>query len=255
MMELRQNIAKKRLYEGKTVSCFALWGYAGSDHIERLAPIKPHAIWMEGEHGNVDFADLPNQTRACDIIGSTPILRVNQNDQGIIYRSLDLGAMGIVVPHVNNKEEAENVVEGGKFYPIGKRGSFTSRQGIGVKDYHDLANDQTMFIILIEDIIAVENLDSILSVDNIDVFFLASGDLAQSMGFPGQSDHKEVQKVVDESLKRISARGKISGAIGNKSNVKSLYENGVKFYLCDPRPYMADGFQKYQDFAQKALEK
>jgi 2-keto-3-deoxy-L-rhamnonate aldolase RhmA len=163
--------------------------------------------------------------------------------------------MGIVVPHVNNKEEAENVVEGGKFYPVGKRGSFTSRQGIGVKDYHDLANDQTMFIILIEDIIAVENLDSILSVDNIDVFFLASGDLAQSMGFPGQSDHKEVQKVVDESLKRISARGKISGAIGNKSNVKSLYENGVKFYLCDPRPYMADGFQKYQDFAQKALEK
>ena len=81
------------------------------------------------------------------------------------------------------------------------------------------------------------------------------GDLAQSMGFPGQSDHKEVQKVVDESLKRISARGKISGAIGNKGNVKSLYENGVKFYLCDPRPYMADGFQKYQDFAQKALGK
>ena len=56
MKELRQNIAKKRLYEGKTVTCFALWGYAGSDHIERLAPIKPHAIWMEGEHGNVDFA-------------------------------------------------------------------------------------------------------------------------------------------------------------------------------------------------------
>ena len=74
-------------------------------------------------------------------------------------------------------------------------------------------------------------------------------------GLTGQNDHKEVQKVVDESLKRISARGKISGAIGNKSNVKSLYENGVKFYLCDPRPYMSNGFQKYQDFAQKALEK
>ena len=69
------------------------------------------------------------------------------------------------------------------------------------------------------------------------------------MGFPGQNDNKEVQKVVDESLKRISAKGKISGAIGNKGNVKSLYENGVKFYLCDPRPYMAEGFQKYQDFA------
>ena len=78
-----------------------------SDHIERLAPLKPHGIFLEGEHGNVDPSNLSNYTRACDIIGATPIVRINQNDQGVIYRTLDLGALGIVVPHVNNKEEAE----------------------------------------------------------------------------------------------------------------------------------------------------
>ena len=119
-MNLRKNIVKERLYEGKTVSCFAAWGYGDADHIERLAPLKPHGIFLEGEHGDVDYNNIPNLTRACDIIGATPIVRINQNDQGVIYRTLDLGALGIVVPHVNNKEEAENVVEGGKFYPLGK---------------------------------------------------------------------------------------------------------------------------------------
>ena len=80
--------------------------------------------FLEGEHGNVDPANLSNYTRACDIIGATPIVRINQNDQGVIYRTLDLGALGIVVPHVNNKEEAENVVEGGKFYPFRKKRLF-----------------------------------------------------------------------------------------------------------------------------------
>ena len=67
--------------------------------------------------------------------------------------------MGIAVPHVNTREEAEAVVQAGRFAPIGMRGSYTSRQGIGVPNYQEVANDQTMLLILIEDIIAVENLN------------------------------------------------------------------------------------------------
>ena len=253
-MNIRRNIVKERLHQGKTVSCLAAWGYSGPDQIERLAPMKPHGVFLEGEHGNIDPPNLSNFTRACDVIGSTPIVRINQNDQGVIYRTLDLGALGIVVPHVNNKEEAENVVEGGKFYPLGKRGSFTSRQGIGVKNYHDLANDQTMLIVLLEDIVAVENLDSILEVDHIDVFMVPSGDLAQSMGLPGEANHPDVQKVVDETMRRITKKGKITGAIANKSNLKNLYDNGARFLLCDPRPYMSEGFKKFQEFAGKHIK-
>ena len=50
-------------------------------------------------------------------------------------------------------------------------------------------------------------------------------------------------------MRRISKKGKITGAIANKDNVKNLYDNGARFFLCDPRPYMAEGFSKYQEFA------
>ena len=111
-----------------------------------------------------------------------------------------------------------------------------------------------MLIVLLEDIIAVENLDSILEVDHIDVFMVPSGDLAQSMGLPGQANHPDVQKVVDETMRRISKKGKITGAIANKDNVKNLYDNGARFFLCDPRPYMAEGFSKYQEFAKRNIK-
>ena len=97
-----------------------------------------------------------------------------ENDQGLIYRTLDCGAMGIAVPHVNTKKEAQNVVDGTKFAPIGHRGMFTSRQGYGVDNYFEVANSQTMVVVLIEDIVAIDNLDEILTVDHIDVFFVGS---------------------------------------------------------------------------------
>ena len=114
--------------------------------------------------------------------GMTSITRVNRNDQGLIYRTLDCGAMGICIPHVNTKAEAQNVVDGAKFAPTGHRGMFTSRQGYGVDDYFDVANLQTLVVVLIEDIVAVNNLGDILTVDHIDVFFVAPSELSDFYG-------------------------------------------------------------------------
>ena len=86
----------------------------------------------------------------------TSVVRVMDNDYATIYRTLDRGAQGIVVPHVNTGAEAQAVVEAGKFAPLGKRGMFTSRQGFGVGDYLKTANDQSLLIVLIEDIVAVK---------------------------------------------------------------------------------------------------
>ena len=119
-----------------------------------LVPANFDGIWIEGEHGPMAFDELGNLTRACDLWGMTSIVRVNRNDQTLIYRTLDRGAQGIVVPHVNTREEAENVVAGGRFAPIGQRGMFTSRQGYGVADYFAKANDEVLLTILIEDIVA-----------------------------------------------------------------------------------------------------
>jgi len=199
MTDLRVNKVKESLSEGKVVA--VPMGPVSSELIEHFGPLGFDAIWLEGEHGPVDFDNIPDLTRACDLWGMTPIVRVYQNEPAVIYRSLDLGALGICVPHINTKSEAEAVVQASKFAPIGMRGSFTSRQGIGIDNYLNRANDQTMSIILIEDIIAVNNLDEILEVDNIDIFYVAPGDLAQSMGLPGGAGTKAVRLTSHTTLK------------------------------------------------------
>ena len=132
-MKLRPNRVKHKLAEGNTA--YIAGGMTHPDDIDAFGPAGFDGVWLEGEHGPVDAAELGNLTRACDIWGMTSVVRINQNDQGLIYRTLDRGAQGIVVPHVNTKEEAQNLVDGGKFAPIGYRGMYTSRQGFAVPDY------------------------------------------------------------------------------------------------------------------------
>ena len=131
-MELRPNRIRRKLEAGEPA--FVIGGFTHADDIDAFGPVGFDGVWLEGEHGGVDAADLGNLTRACDIWGMTSVVRVNRNEQGLIYRTLDRGAQAIVVPHVDTRADAENLVAGGKFPPLGKRGLFTSRQGYGVGD-------------------------------------------------------------------------------------------------------------------------
>src|SRR5499425_1872023 len=196
-MSIRPNRVKQRLAAGQVATILA--GTNDPDLIDQLGPLGADGIWLEGEHGGVDFADLGNLTRACDIWGKTSVVRVMDNDYATIYRTLDRGAQGIVVPHVNTRAEAQAVVEAGKFAPLGKRGMFTSRQGFGVEDYFKTANDQSLLIVLIEDIV---------KVDNLDVFFVAPSDLATSMGHIGEMGHPEVQRTIDRAIGKIVEAGR-----------------------------------------------
>src|SRR5947199_5623123 len=197
-MDIRPNRIKQTLAAGRVATILS--GTNDPDLIDQLGTLDVDGIWLEGEHGGVDYADLGNLTRACDLWGKTSVVRVMDNDYATIYRTLDRGAQGIVVPHVNTRAEAEAVVAAGKFAPLGKRGMFTSRQGFGVGDYFKTANDQNLLIVLIEDIAAVRNLDAILAVDHLDVFFVAPNDLATSMGHIGDTGHPEVQQTIDGAI-------------------------------------------------------
>ena len=242
-MELRVNRAKQKLANGEIVTIVS--GITHPDDIDAVGPLGFDGIWLEGEHGATDASDLGNLTRACDIWGMTSVARINLNEQGLIYRTLDRGAQAIVVPHVNNAREARNVVEGGKFTPSGKRGMFTSRQGLGVSNYFDNANDQSMLIVLIEDIIAWENLDEIIAVDDIDVFFVAPSDFASSMGHMGDIQHPDVQEKINDSISRIIAGGRNAGALATNENVARYTEMGVRFFMTGAGPWIANGFNEF----------
>ena len=246
-MALRPNRAKQRLAAGETVCCVS--GLTDPEDIDRFGPAGFDAVWLEGEHGPVDFRDIGDLSRACDLWGMTSIMRINQNEQAIIYRALDRGVQGIVVPHVNTRAEAENVVAGGKFSPTGQRGLFTSRQGYGVENYFGTANDHTMFIVLIEDIIAVNNLDEILEVDNIDVFFVAPSDLAASMDLIGQFDHPDVVSTRENALKKIAESGRVAGTLTDNGHDAHFTDLGVRFVMTSSGPWIDTGAADFKSAA------
>ncbi|MCH9009887.1 MAG: hypothetical protein IIC21_04605 [Chloroflexi bacterium] len=244
MAEIRTNRAKRKLQQGEVVT--AISGPHTSDIIDFLGQFGFDAIWIEAEHGPVDYADIPDMTRACDLWDMTSIVRVNQNVDGVIYRTLDVGAQGVVVPHVNTAAEAKKVVEAARFAPMGLRGNFTSRQGFGVSDYAHKANDEVLTIILIEDIIAVNNLSEILQVDSIDVFFVAPGDLAQTMGHLGNISHPEVQETIDKALAQITAAGRTPGTLVTDATAESYVKKGVKFIYMGWAAWLASGAQAFK---------
>ena len=246
-MSIRQNRVKQRLAASQVATILS--GTNDPDLIDQLGPLGADGIWLEGEHGGVDYADLGNLTRACDLWGATSVVRVMDNDYATIYRTLDRGAQGIVVPHVNTRAEAQSAVESAKFAPIGKRGMFTSRQGFGVGDYLKTANDQSLLIVLIEDIAAVKNLGEILKVDHIDVFFVAPSDLAASMGHIGDVAHPEVQQVLDDAIARIVRSGRTAGTLVNSANVERYTRMGVRCVMASFFPWIQAGAKELMDRA------
>ena len=250
-MDLRPNRVARTLAAGEPA--FIGGGFTHADDIDAFGPIGFDGVWLEGEHGGVDAADLGNLTRACDIWGMTSVVRVNRNEQGLIYRTLDRGAQAIVVPHVDTRADAENLVAGGKFPPLGKRGLFTSRQGYGVDNYLARANDETLLIALIEDIQAWRNLDEILEVEGIGVFFVAPSDFAASMGHIGDAGHPDVQDKIEDSLKRIVAAGRTAGTLAMNDNVQHFAEIGVRFFFTVTGPWVATGANAFRASALKGV--
>lgn len=250
-VEIRPNRVKQKLANGE--SALIASGFDSGDQIDSFGPNGFDGVWLEGEHGPVDAPQIGDLTRACDIWGLTSVVRVNRNDQNLIYRTFDRGAQGVCVPHVNTKAEAENVVAGGKFAPIGQRGLFTSRQGYDVPDYLDVANDETLLIILVEDIIAVNNLDEILEVDHIDVFFVAPSDLAASMGKIGKVQSQGVQDTIDGALAKIVESGRTAGTMCPDYTWAEKYTKaGVKCLLTPSGPWVAAGAKQFRETVDSA---
>ena len=243
MADIRPNVVKRKLAAGQAATILS--GNNSADVIDMLGPLDFDGIWLEGEHGPVDFGSVPDLTRACDLWGKSSVVRVNSNHYGTIYRTLDLGAQGILVPHVDSADEARAVVDAAKFHPIGSRGMYTSRQGYGVPDYLHRANDETLLVVLIEDSAAVENLDEIVQVDNIDVFFVAPSDLAQSMGHLGRADHPDVQAVIDDAIARIVGAGRTAGTVVSDATVESYIGKGVRFLMTSWNAWLAAGVQEF----------
>ena len=250
MPSIRANTAKQKLQNNQVTTTIS--GLQNADVIDYLGPLGFDAAWIECEHGPVDWDQLGDMTRACDLWGMTSITRVSSNEPWLITRTLDRGSMGIVVPHVNTREAAEQAAQSAKYAPLGYRGMYGGRQSYGVTDYLQQANDQTMVIVLIEEVEGLRNLNEILKVDNIDVFFVAPSDLAQTMGHIGNIGHPEVQAAIDDGIARIVSAGRTAGTLANDSNLTAYVEKGVRFLMTSWNGWVANGAAQFLGTAASA---
>ena len=157
-------------------------------------------------HNAVLMADMV--ATIVDAGTSAPIVRVPANGVEWFKWALDAGAWGVVVPMVNNRQEAQRAVEFAKYPPRGTRsiGGAFGPYGFGITDwpaYARAANDETLLIVQIESAPALRNLDEILSVDGVDVAFVGPNDLHAQIGLAPSSDGAEPEFL--EALERIKA--------------------------------------------------
>lgn len=169
------------------------WIQSGNPTIaEVLAETDFEWIAADCEHTDIEIGKYTQVIRSMYGRGVVPFARVRENDTLAIRQVLDMGAQGIIVPLVNNAEEARRAVLAATYPPKGIRGfSFAraNRWGLDFDEYAKNANDDICVIVMIESKEAVDNIDEILSVEGIDGIFVGPYDMSGSYGVTGQTDH------------------------------------------------------------------
>lgn len=199
-------------------------GYAGFDW-----------VLIDCEHGSIGPGEVELMAMACDAVGITPIARPRSNAASDIQGLMDRGAMGVQVPHVNTAADARRAVAAVKFGPGAARGLAAGTRadtwGLGARmpDFTREANAQTLVCVQLEHEEALGNLDEILAVDGIDIFFIGPSDLSQSMGYPGDPKAPPVAKAIDATLKAIVAAGRVPGMPATAANLAQVKAAGCKY--------------------------
>ncbi|MCS7051239.1 MAG: aldolase/citrate lyase family protein, partial [Thermomicrobium sp.] len=183
---------------------------------------------------------------AAEVAGATPIVRVPFGHRQVILRYLDVGAAGVMVPQVNTPEEAVAVVEACRYHPEGRRGVASVRAAnFGLtgplSEYVQEANVETLVVVQIESMAAVERLEEYLAVPGIDVLFVGPNDLAQSMGYPGQPQHPAVQAVIDEIVRRVDGRVPLGTTAATPELVQRQLARGFRMLAASTTALLAAG--------------
>jgi 4-hydroxy-2-oxoheptanedioate aldolase len=214
-MELPENTFKAALSGGKLQ--IGLWSSLCSNIVtEIVADSGFDWILLDTEHSPNEVPDLLSQMQALSRGTATAIVRPAWNDPVLIKRILDIGATCVLVPYVQNAEEASRAVAATRYPPSGVRGVTGSGRAARygrIKDYLRQANEQICVLVQVETREALDRLDEIAAVDGVDGVFIGPADLAASLGHVGNPQHSEVQAAIETALARLRAVGKPAGIL------------------------------------------
>jgi 2-dehydro-3-deoxyglucarate aldolase len=190
-------------------------------------------LLLDGEHSPNDVLSFIPQLMALKDSVSAPVVRPPVNEPVIVKRLMDAGFYNLLFPFIESAEQARQAVASTRYPPAGIRGISVSQRNNRygtVPDYFATINDNICVMVQIESRPGIEAVDEIAKVDGVDGVFVGPGDLSAALGYIGQPNHPEVQKVIKHLVDRARANGKPSGILAPaEADARRDLEWGVSF--------------------------
>ena len=239
------NRVKEKVARGE-VAYGTLLSFPSTDLVRFYGLVGYVWIFIDAEHDSVSPETVSHLIEASHLVGMTPFVRVPESTPGTILRFLEAGAIGIIVPHLGNAEDARFAAAAVRYPPDGERGAGSTGRAndFGLirtaAEYFALANEQLWVWGLVEDRPGIDALDDILSVKGLDVVGVGPGDLAMSMGMRGQSGHPDVRALVEQADRKIAKSNKIlMSLVSTPDENRGAVERGAKLILTNATPVLA----------------
>ena len=233
MNAILSNPFKAGLLQGEAQ--IGLWLSSTSSYMAEIAATSGYDwLLIDGEHAPNNVQTVLTQLQAIAPYPSQPVVRPSWNDAVQIKQLLDVGAQTLLVPMVQNADEARAAVAATRYPPQGIRGVGSALARASrwnrMPDYLHQANDAMCVLVQIETREAVSNLAQILDVDGVDGVFIGPADLSADMGYAGNPQHPEVQETIEKAIVQIRAAGKAPGILmANEQLAKRYLELGALF--------------------------
>jgi len=232
----RNKPLKRTLQDGGTV-IGTLMNFTSTTMIRYAADTGFDFVIIDNEHGPMGIETTESLVVAAEAANIVPLVRVASNEHAPIMRMLDVGARGIHIPQINDREDARRAVRHARFAPLGTRGLALSVRAnrfgsAAAGKFIKQSNEETLIVAQIETARGVRNLAGILEVEGLDVIFIGPIDLSHSLGVVGQFDNEAYVNAVDEIFNRAREAGKILGIYAaSAEDAQKWIGRGVQ-YIC-----------------------
>ncbi len=190
-------------------------------------------LLLDMEHSPNDLRDIYGQLQAVAEGGVHPMVRVPSDDPVTIKRILDAGAQSLMIPNIDDAEQARRAVAATRYAPRGMRGFSQAPRAARfgrVPDYHARCEAEIFVAVQVESRRALDNLEAIAAAEGVDGVFIGPGDLSTSLGFLGQQNHPEIVRTIEGAIARIRATGKSAGILtANEPLAQGYIAAGTRF--------------------------
>ncbi len=233
-----ENRVKQTLKNGGWVSGPIVEEIFSVGPVKVLANAGHDFLWFDTEHNMYDWQTLLTVVQYSRAIGIVPLIRVTDLSYAAIARALDTGAMGVVIPRVDNREQVEQVVSFAKYPPLGRRGAGgMARNGyepLSAGEAVEYGNAETMVVVQIESPEGAERADEIASVPGVDVVCIGPQDLSINMGVPGKFDDPGFVQTIAGVAEAAARHGVACGMVSrDAASFKGWYDLGCRFLVCN----------------------